>query len=150
MEYLEAIEQLGVVQLLKTSFIAYPIVNALHIAAIGALLTSVVLLDLSLLGKIRSLPKLAASALFRRIALVAFGVAALTGIALFSVKATDYAAMPVFLVKLGLIALAALNLGVFSTLERRGVGPAALKIPAVASILLWSGVLLCGRFIGFL
>jgi hypothetical protein len=153
-EFFEAIEQLAAVRLLKASFIAYPIVNALHIAAIGVLLTSVVLLDLAVLGAIRSLPKKEFITLFRRIALVAFATAVLTGITLFSVKASDYVQMPVFLLKLGLIAAATVNFLVFSALDRQmdkqGHASSLLRFSAFASILLWSGVLLCGRFIGFL
>ena len=79
MELFDAIEQIGPVRLLKASFFAYPIVNSVHIAAIGALLTSVVLLDLRLLGALASLPKPAFVSIFRRIAVGAFAVAALTG-----------------------------------------------------------------------
>ena len=153
MEFLEGIEQLGAVRLLKTSFVAYPIVNALHIAAIGMLLTSVVLLDLDVLGAIRSLPRKEFVALFRRVALLAFAIAVLTGVALFSVKASDYVQMPVFLLKLGLIAVAAFNFLIFSALDKRGrteEPSARLRLSAVVSIVLWAGVLLCGRFIGFL
>ena len=153
MEFLEGVEQLGAVRLLKASFIAYPIVNALHIMSIGVLLTSVVLLDLSIVGAIGSLPQTAFVAFFRRLALGAFGMAALTGVTLFSVKATDYAAMPVFLLKLGLIAAAVVNFLVFSFLYYRSgkeLASPALRVSAIVSIALWSGVLLCGRFIGFL
>ena len=100
------------------------------------------------------MPQAAFVGLFRRLALGAFAVAALTGVSLFSVKASDYAAMPVFLLKLGLIAAAAANFLVFSILDRRRDeeqrASLALSFSAIASILLWSGVLLCGRFIGFL
>ena len=75
MELLQSIEQLGAVQLLKSSFIAYPVVNALHIAAIGALLTGVVLMDLAVLGWISSLPREKFIALLRRVVFVAFFVA---------------------------------------------------------------------------
>lgn len=153
MEFFESIEQLGAVRLLKSSFLVYPIVNALHIAAIGALLTSVVLLDLAILGAIRSLPKTEFVALFRRVALTAFAVAALTGLTLFSVKASDYVEMPVFLLKLAIIALAIVNFLVFSALDKRNRSDdpsPALRLSAAVSITLWSGVLLCGRFIGFL
>jgi len=153
MELLQSIEQLGVVRLLKSSFIAYPVVNALHIAAIGALLTGVVLMDLAVLGWIRSLPREKFIALLRRVVFVAFFVAALTGLALFSVQATNYVQNPAFLLKLGLIGLAALNFIAFSTLYRtsraEGISP-SLRVSAVVSIVLWTGVLLCGRFIGFL
>ena len=73
MEFFQAIEQLGAVRLLKSSFLAYPIVNALHIAAIGAILTSVLLMDFSVLGAIRSVPREKLVSLLRRVALAAFG-----------------------------------------------------------------------------
>ena len=153
MELLQSIEQLGAVQLLKSSFIAYPVVNALHIAAIGALLTGVVLMDLAVLGWIISLPREKFIALLRRVVFVAFFVAALTGLALFSVQATNYVRNPAFLLKLGLIGLASLNFIAFSALYRTSraeeISP-SLRVSAVVSIALWTGVLLCGRFIGFL
>ena len=152
MEFLQTIEQLGPVRLLKSSFLAYPVVNALHIAAIGALFTGVVLMDLAVLGAIRSVPREKLVALLRRVALGAFVAAAFTGLALFSIQATDYARNPAFLVKLGVIGLAALNFLAFSILTRRspnGETSTATRFCAVASILLWSGVLLCGRLIGF-
>jgi hypothetical protein len=152
MEFFQAIEQLGAVRLLKSSFVAYPVINALHIAAIGALVTSVLLMDLSVLGAIRSIPREKLVALLRRVALAAFGVAVLTGVTMFSIQATDYVRNPVFLVKLGLIVIAALNFAAFTALDRRrpsGEADAALRMLAVTSILLWSGVLFAGRLIGF-
>jgi hypothetical protein len=152
MEFFQAIEQLGAVRLLKSSFVAYPVINALHIAAIGALVTSVLLMDLSVLGAIRSIPREKLVALLRRVALAAFGVAVLTGVTMFSIQATDYVRNPVFLVKLGLIVIAALNFAAFTAQDRRrpsGEADAALRILAVTSILLWSGVLFAGRLIGF-
>ena len=152
MELLQAIEQFAPVRLLKASFIAYPLVNALHIAAIGALLTSVLLMDLAVLGAIRSVPREKFVALLRRTALTAFVIAVLTGLTLFSIQAATYARNPAFLLKLALIAVAALNFLAFSTLHRKHTSEAAspaLRLSAIASIMLWSGVLLCGRFIGF-
>jgi len=152
MEFFQAIEQLGAVRLLKSSFLAYPIVNALHIAAIGAILTSVLLMDFSVLGVIRSVPREKLVSLLRRVALAAFVIAVLTGMTMFSIQATDYVRNPVFLLKLGLLLLAALNFIAFTALEtqkRSGEASAVLRVLAVASILLWSGVLLAGRFIGF-
>jgi hypothetical protein len=152
MEFLQAIEQLEPVRLLKSSFVAYPVVNALHIAAIGTLFGSVLLIDLCVLGAIRSAPREGVIALLRRAALAAFVLAALTGLTLFSVQATNYVRNPAFLAKLALIVLAALNFLAFIVLDRKGRvedTPPALGVLAGASILLWSGVLLAGRFIGF-
>ena len=152
MEFLQAIEQLGPVRLLKSSFVAYPVINALHIAAIGTLFGSVLLMDLSVLGWIRSVPREKLVSLLRRVALAAFVIALLTGLMLFSVQATNYVRNPAFLAKLVLIVLAAINFLAFTVLDRRsrttGTSP-ALRVLAGASILLWSGVLLAGRFIGF-
>ncbi|HEY6633758.1 MAG TPA: DUF6644 family protein [Rhizobiaceae bacterium] len=152
MEFLQDIEQLGPVRLLKSSFLAYPIVNALHIAAVGTLFGSVLLMDCSVLGVIRSIPRERLVALLRRVALVAFIVALLTGLTLFSIQATNYVRNPAFLAKLGLIVLAALNFLAFTALDRRRTVQGtslALRVLAVVSLLAWSGVLLAGRFIGF-
>ncbi|RWO43112.1 MAG: hypothetical protein EOS12_18580 [Mesorhizobium sp.] len=149
-EFFAGIEQLALARWLKASFIAYPVVNALHIMSIGALLTSVLLMDLRICGAFRSLPYAAFVALLRRIALSAFAGALVTGSLLFSVKAGTYAAMPVFLAKMALILLAGINFFAFLRFARGGDEPAGSAILAVLSILLWTSVLFAGRFIGFL
>lgn len=151
-EFLAGIEQLAFARWLKASFVAYPIVNALHIMAIGALLTSVMLMDLRICGAFRSLPQAAFIGLLRRTALGAFAGALVTGALLFSVKASTYAAMPVFLAKMALILLAGVNFLAFMRFGRtRGADePAGGIILAVLSLVLWTSVLFAGRFIGFL
>ncbi|MER8368312.1 DUF6644 family protein [Mesorhizobium sp. M1348] len=150
--FFAGIEQLALVRGLKASFVAYPIVNALHIMAIGALLTSVWLMDLRVLGVFRSLPQAAFVALLRRTALGAFGGALVTGSLLFSVRASEYAAMPIFLAKMTLILLAGANFLVFMRRAKGGDEPAgrATAVLAVLSLVLWTSVLFAGRFIGFL
>ncbi|GLS40127.1 hypothetical protein GCM10010869_57240 [Mesorhizobium tianshanense] len=146
------IEQLAFVRGLKASFVAYPIVNALHILSTGALLTSVWLMDLRIIGAFRSLPRAAFVALLRRVALCAFGGALVTGALLFSVRAREYAAMPVFLAKMGLILLAGVNFLAFVRHAKGGDEPAGgtVTVLAVLSLVLWTCVLFAGRFIGFL
>lgn len=150
MEWLVGIEQLAPVRLLKSSFYAYPVVNAVHIAAIGALFTAVMMLDLRIAGLFRQLPERPFVQLLRRLALSAFAMAVLSGLALFAVRAQHYAALPVFLVKMALIALAGANFVAFTWLEGAGATRAALRSLAFLSLVLWTAVLLCGRFIGFL
>ncbi|RWQ61421.1 DUF6644 family protein [Mesorhizobium sp.] len=151
-EFLAGIEQLAFVRALKASFVAYPIVNALHIMSIGALLTSVWLMDLRVLGAFRSLPQAAFVALLRRVALSAFTGALVTGSLLFSVRAREYSAMPIFLTKMTLILLAGANFLVFMRRAKGGDEPAGgtVTILAVLSLVLWTSVLFAGRFIGFL
>ena len=153
-EWTHPIERLGVVQALKTSFLAYPLVNAAHILAIGALVTSVILIDLRLLGWLGEMPEWPFVRLMRRIAICAFVVAALTGIAMFAVRASDYAASPLFWVKMTLILLAGLNFLAFLLLDRSRM-PGAATSPAARfsiamSLSLWPAVLIAGRFLGFL
>ncbi|MGX9574778.1 DUF6644 family protein [Mesorhizobium sp. f-mel] len=150
-ELLAGIEQLALVRALKASFVTYPIVNALHIMSIGALLTSVWLMDLRVLGAFRSLPYAAFIALLRRTAFAAFAGALVTGSLLFSVRASEYAAMPIFLTKMTLILLAGANFLVFMRRAKGGDESAGgtVTILAVLSLVLWTSVLFAGRFIGF-
>ncbi|MBA3446818.1 MAG: hypothetical protein H0T56_04285 [Pseudaminobacter sp.] len=147
MEFLAGVEQLGAVRALKSSFFAYPVVNALHILSIGAVLTSVMLMDLRILGAFASIEQAPFIRLLRRVALTAFCGAVLTGVSMFAIRATEYAAMPVFLAKMALIVLAGLNFLAFQRMAGKSGGTRFL---AAASIVLWIGVLFAGRFIGFL
>jgi predicted Abi (CAAX) family protease len=150
MEVLEAVEQLRAVHALKTSFYVYPLVNALHIGAVGALLTSVWMLDLRLLGRLSALPEAAFADLMRKVALGAFVTAAVSGALLFAVRATDYAFQPVFLAKMGLIGLAGLNLIVSRRLSGSAGSPyVALRLTFAVSMAVWVMVLVAGRFVGF-
>ncbi len=148
--FLLGIEELAPVRALKSSFYAYPVVNALHILSVGALVTSVVLLDLRMLGRLAAMPAAPLVALMRRVALAAFAGAALSGLALFAVRARDYASTPLFVVKMGLILLAAVNFVVFVRLARGAMPVSGLaQALAATSIAFWLAVVLTGRFLGF-
>ncbi|MET0599315.1 MAG: hypothetical protein ABWZ57_15775 [Mesorhizobium sp.] len=154
MELLQGLEHSGLVRAVKASFLTYPLLNAAHILAVGALLTSVLLIDLTMMGSIRSVPERPFHRLMRRVALIGFVGAVATGLCLFAVRATEYAAMPVFLAKVALIALAGANFLLFLRLERRtpeNERPgAAARLLAMGSLAFWFAAFLCGRFIGFL
>ena len=150
MEFFEAIEKLAAVRLLKASFVVYPLISATHIAAIGALFTSVALLDLRILGAFADLPQKPFVQLLRRFAVVAFAVAASSGLLMFSVRASHYAQLSVFIAKMCLIALAGGNFLLFLHLSRRDPQARGLvRVLALLSLALWTLVLVCGRFIGF-
>lgn len=143
MEWLAAIERTAAAEALRTSFHLYPIVNAIHILAIGALATTVLLMHARSAGLMVALDAAVFHAALRRVALGAFAVAVATGLALFSVKATEYAANPAFLLKLGLIGAAMANFVLWLTL------PAWRRAGALLSALLWPASLLAGRYIAF-
>lgn len=110
-------------------------------------------MHLRLAGFAASLPADAFVQLLRRIALIAFAIAVLTGVSLFTVKPGDYAGSPLFLTKLALIGAAGLNFLLFTGIEARvppGLRrPGSLKVLAGLSIGLWLAVLVCGRMLGF-
>lgn len=153
-DLLAGIERLPAVGALKASFYAYPLVNALHILSIGMLVGAVVLMDLRILGLARRVEREPFLQLMRVTAALAFPVAALSGLTLFSVRAREYAANPAFQAKLALLVLAGLNLWAYRRLAAPaaagGPFPPAARALAALSIALWLAVLVAGRFIGFL
>jgi hypothetical protein len=104
-------------------------------------------MDLRLIGLLAYQPRQPFVALMRRLAWIAFAGAAGTGAALFSIRATEYAFNPAFQAKLALIAVAGLNLAVLARAGHQN--PRAARLQAALSIILWVGVLIAGRFIGF-
>jgi hypothetical protein len=144
---LAAIEALPPAEALRRSFVAYPLVNALHILAVGMLLTGVLIMHWALLVPGRSMPSDLAERLMRPMALSAFVVAVVTGLALFSVRAGDYVSNPAFQIKGVVIVLAILNF--FAMLVVRYRSTVLRRAAAVLSAVLWLSALIAGRFIGF-
>jgi hypothetical protein len=135
----------------------YPIVEIVHISGFVVLVGSIVVLDLRLLGLSRSLP---ARALARHVlpwTLGALLVIVPSGLLMFMAHASDLVSNPAFQVKLALLLLAGLNAAIFHTSVFRryaqwdlGVNPpAAVKAHAAASLVIWFGVITCGRLLAY-
>lgn len=111
-------------------------------------------MDLRILGLLADLPREAFVGRMREAAALAFSLAAATGVALFSIRAQEYATNSAFLLKMGLLLAAGLNLLAFRRIARgpaREEGyPARARLLAAVSILLWVATLVAGRFIGFI
>src|SRR5690606_29143743 len=82
---LEALQASGPAAFLRGSFYLYPLLNALHIFSIGALVTSALLMDLRVLGLGGALPTESVLRQLRPVALTALAAAAASGLLLFSV-----------------------------------------------------------------
>jgi hypothetical protein len=154
LDLLAGLERLRPVDALKGSYYAYPLVNALHILAIGTLVGAVLLMDLRILGVVRSVARGPLLRLLREAVALILPVAVVTGLALFSIRAQEYATNPAFLAKMALLALAGLNFWAFRRLDCSGSDAAAYssaaRLSAALSIVLWISVLVAGRFIGFI
>jgi hypothetical protein len=158
-EALTALQNLEPVAALRASRWVYPLVNSGHIAGLALLFGAILPLDLRLLGAWRSVPLHLLARVLVPVAMTGLALAAATGLLLFSVSATKYAATGLFPVKLGLIALAVANALLLRrspdwTLARipelPGATTARLKAAGALSIGLWLAVILCGRFLAYL
>ncbi len=142
--------------LLQRSGTFYLVVNAAHIACLGLLVGAIVSLDLRMLGAFRTVPLAAVGPFLSRMAAGGLLLAVLTGFWLFSVKPVEYAANPAFLVKLGIVGIGILNalwLHAGRSWPKALAGapiPLAARAHAAASLLIWLGAVLAGRWIGFL
>jgi hypothetical protein len=149
---LEAIEAWAGASWLRESPTAYLFTNAAHILGIGLLLGAILPLDLRLLGFFRRFPLEVLRPFLTRAAATGLALAASTGLWLFSVKPAEYWANEAFRWKLVLLALALANVA----LQHRAMSsvrtglPAATRVSAGVSLSLWLGVLVAGRWIGFL
>jgi hypothetical protein len=158
MEFAAALQDTGVATALRQSFWIYPLVNAAHIIGLALLFGAIVPLDLRLLGVWRQVPLVAMSRILLPVAIGGLALAVTTGPLLFSVRATEYVAMPLLWLKLSLIACALANAlllrlsltwAVFEHSDLVGTTP-RLQLAGGLSIGLWLAVIVAGRMIGYL
>ena len=149
---LGALEKWPLIVALRESTLAYPLVNALHIVGVALLFGAIVPLDLRLAGWRREVgPIDGLSRLLLPVSVFGFLLAASAGLLLFATDARAYAASPLFRAKLVLIALALANALALRRIDWRRPDAAdwRIAVAGVASILLWLGVLILGRLIGY-
>jgi len=135
----------------------YPIVEIIHITGFVTLVGSIIVLDLRLLGLSRALP-------VRQLAyhVLPWSAGALllivpTGLLMFIAHAGDFISNPAFITKMSLLFCASLNAAVFhagvfrtvATWNTDAVAPPAARLHAALSLLIWIGVLACGRLLAY-
>jgi hypothetical protein len=158
LEWLSALEQTELAASLRSSVVAYPLVNAGHILGVALLVGASVPLDLRLLGLWRSA---ALAPLWRVLgvtAAVGLVVAVLFGALLFATRASEYAQSALFRAKMVLLALGIANALAVRRIARmqaltEGAGsvrPAlAVRLGAGVSLIVWLAVLTLGRLVGY-
>jgi len=143
--------------ILRSSWL-FPALEAIHLAAMVVLVGSISAFDLRLLGlafKGRPVSRVAERLL--PLTWIAFATMAITGGLLFTSHGTTYCSNSAFQFKLALIVLAGANMAVFQFTTYRSVNkwdlaaatPIWAKIAGSVSVLLWAGVVVGGRWIGF-
>lgn len=128
----------------------YPALEILHIVGIALLLGNLVLLEARIFGAAAVLPLRPLARLSLRVALAGFGLAALSGGAMFALRLEELLTNDAFLLKMALLCCAGINAAAFhlrGSLDRQdGIAKAQL----VLSTLIWLAVVACGRWIAYL
>lgn len=143
---------------MRASSWLFPAVETLHILGFSVLVGAIAALDARLLGLGRGLPVAPLARLLLGCVAAGFTLALPTGALLFAAQAGELVGHPVFLTKLVLVVLAGVNALVFHRrpgacmVDWRGEArpPASARVAAALSLLLWAGVLTCGRWIAYL
>jgi hypothetical protein len=135
----------------------YPIVEILHIVGFVVLVGSAFMFDLRLLGLSSRLSVHGMARHLLRWARASLVLVVPTGLMMFTAHATEFAGNPAFRLKLALIAAAFLNASVFHRWPFRSVGewdaeaptPPPARVAGVLSLVLWIGVISCGRLLAY-
>ncbi len=133
----------------------YPYLNATHILSLALLVGAITTLDLRLLGVFSRFSAAQLAPPLTRMAGIGLAGALLTGVLLFSVQPTFYAANSAFRLKLLLLVAAIINVVVVRRLPswralRDGASIApVLRLTAALSLTLWICVLFAGRWVAF-
>jgi hypothetical protein len=143
---------------IRTSEWLFPTIETVHVLALTLVVGSIAMMDLRLLGiaaRDRPVSHLAADIL--PWTWTSFALAALSGFLMFSSAAVKYFGDVPFRLKVLLLVIAGLNMAIFHGLTYRRVTEwdAAVRLPPAArlaggiSLLLWIGIVFCGRWVGF-
>ena len=152
-----AVEATGLGRFMRESMWAFPIVETVHIAAFAIVVGSIVVLDLRLLGLSPRVPARRLASHVLPWTLGAFGVAVLSGLTMFTAHAADYLGNGVFMLKMGLILAAGVNAAALhmratqssDAWDAEGGPPRRVRLAAMLSIVLWLGVIACGRLLAY-
>jgi hypothetical protein len=156
-QLLNTLEHGGIAQAMRDSMWLYPAVETVHIVGFIILVGSVIMFDLRVLGLSRRVP---VSMLARH--LLPWGASALilivpAGLLMFSSDAGNLVGNRAFVLKMLLLMLAGTNaaafhMGVFRTVskwDQDTAAPLAARLHAGVSLLLWLGIVTCGRMIAY-
>jgi len=152
---LAAIETLPLAVALRDSAPLHAAVATVHLVGVALLVGSVAMIDLRLLGLSRALPvrRLAAHVLPWTAA--SFLLIVPSGLLMFLARAGELVGSPLFALKMLLILAGGTNAALFHAATFRGVAawdtqampPAAARLAAALSLVVWLSVLACGRLL---
>jgi len=155
---LEWLQRTAVAVSIRDSLYTFPVLESIHVVGLALVFGTIAILDLRLLGVAstdRPVSRLMADLL--KWTWAAFAVTALTGGLMFSTNALVYFHNTFFRAKMILLVLAGLNMLVFELTARKTIDrwdrasttPSSAKVVATISLVIWIGIIVAGRVIGF-
>jgi hypothetical protein len=136
----------------------YPAVEIVHIVGFSILVGSIVMFDLRVLGLSKQVSVRALSRHMLPWSLGALFLIVPTGLMMFSAHAEDFLGNRAFQVKMALLFTAGMNAAMFRTgpyqtvksWDTNATAPALARLSVALSIVLWVGVISCGRLLAYL
>lgn len=147
---LELLAQTTLAEWMRLSRWGYAIVNTLHVLGIALLVGAIIPLDVRLMGWRRDIELHKLAGLLQPIAITGLALAIAMGGLLFLADPVDYAAMPLFQLKLVFIGLALVNALALNLGPGLAGASAFYRVTAGAiSMSLWLTTLGAGRLLAF-
>jgi hypothetical protein len=139
---------------LRDSFWLFPVVESFHLLGLAVIGGAVLMVDLRMLGYgLKRTPLAELTRDTRPFLLGSLVLMLISGFALFTSEATKCYYHDAFWVKMGSLALAILFYFTIQTkiamADEKKTSPIVMKLVAIVSLLLWTGVGIGGRWIGF-
>jgi hypothetical protein len=144
---------------LRTSWYVYPVVMSTHLAGIGLFGGTILAVDLRLLGiAMRSRPVADVVDQLRPLKTIGLLVVVTCGILMLGSKAEEYYYNIFFRIKMTVLSLIVLHAVIFhgsvyarvKEFDRVARIPGKAKLAASLSLVLWVGMVICGRGIGYI
>ena len=155
---IKSLEASGLATTIRNSLFLFPLIESVHVIGLTMVFGTIVIIDLRLLGIASTRRRFTAIAsdVFKW-TWMAFAVTVTTGALMFMTNASTYYHSAYFRAKMALLALSGLNMLVFELTARRSIhawdrnasAPASGRAVAVLSLVIWIGVIVLGRWIGF-
>jgi len=128
---------------------AYPALEVVHIVGIALLLGNLVALELRVWGTAATLPVAALARLALSLSVAGFGLAAVSGLLMFSSQPGDLLANRPFVIKIGLLMAAGTNAALFHARGGLQRLDGVARTQTVVSLGLWLAVMIAGRWIAY-
>ncbi len=146
---LDALNHWAPIVWLKTNAYAYPTLETMHLVAIALVFGTVVIVDLRLLGVIRTIDARLLAKTLLPWTLAGFALALLTGLTMFTSRIGDFIGNPAFITKMCLLFAAGTNAAVLRARGALDEKSVVTKAQAALSIVMWIAIIFCGRWIAY-